>query len=71
MTFDQSVCPILLYSIMYDVCLHLICELYFQYIMNKSLDYNFSLVFACCKLAFLTFYQSVRPILLHIKLHIL
>ena len=52
-----------------EVCLHLICEFYFQCIMYQNLEY-FSLVFVCFKLAYLTFYQSARPILLHIKLHI-
>ena len=32
--------------------------------------YNFNLVFAYLfKVAYLTFYESVRPILLHFKLH--
>ena len=49
------------------VCLQLICELCFQYIMCQSLEFKF--LFACFKLACLTFDQSVCPILLYFKLH--
>ena len=49
------------------VCLHLIVNFIFNLLCTRVK--NFSLLFNCFKLAYLTFYQYVRPILLYVIMH--
>ena len=52
LTFDQLVRPILLYFKLHDlyVCLHLVCELYFQFIMCQNLGFQFSILLSLISL---------------------